>query len=59
MQKLLKTMFVQIFRPGVCQIVLRGDVVGGDLVFLDQLSGVEELQRDVHSTRTERPSPMA
>ena len=56
-QKLLKTMLVQMFRPDVSQIVLRGDLVGGDLVFFDQLADVKKPQRDVFRTRSECPVP--
>lgn len=54
-QKLLKTMLVQTFCPDVCQVGLRGDVVGSDIVFFDQLTDVEGSQRVVFSTRTECP----
>ena len=41
-KKLLKTMLVEMLRPDVGELVLRGDVMDGDLAFTDNLTNVEE-----------------
>ena len=40
-KKLLKTMLVEMLRPDVRELVLRGDVMDGDLAFTDKLTNVE------------------
>ena len=41
-KKLLKTMLVEMIRPDVGELVLRGDVMDGDALFTDTLTNVEE-----------------
>ena len=41
-KKLLKTMLVEMLRLDVGELVLRGDVMAGDLAFTDKLTNVEE-----------------
>ena len=41
--KTLKTMLVEMLRPDVGELVLRGDVIDGDLAFTDKLTNVGEL----------------
>ena len=41
-KKLLKTILVEMLRPDVGELVLRGDVMDGDLSFTDKLMNVEE-----------------
>ena len=50
--QLLKTVLLQVLGPDIRQVVFRGNVVGGDLVFLDQLTDVEEPQSDMFGART-------
>ena len=39
--KLLKTMLVEMLRPDVGELVLRGDVMDGDLALTGKLTNVE------------------
>ena len=39
--KLLKTMLVEMLRPDVGEIVVRGDVLDGNLALSDKLTNVE------------------
>ena len=41
-KKLLKTMLAEMLRPDVGELILRGDVMDGDLAFTDKLADVEE-----------------
>ena len=41
-KKLFKTMLIEMLRPDVGELVLRGDVMDGDLAFTDNLTNVEE-----------------
>ena len=41
-KKLLKTMLVEMLRPNAGELVLRGDVMDGDVAFTDKLTTVEE-----------------
>ena len=50
-KKLLKTMLVEMLRPDVRELVLRGDVMDGDLAFTDKLTNVERPYRNVFRTR--------
>ena len=52
--KLLKTMLVEMLGPDVSLLILRWNLVRSNLVFLHQFTNVEESQRDVLSSRTER-----
>ena len=41
-RKLLKAMFVEVLRPDVGELVLRGDVMDGYLAFTDKLTNIEK-----------------
>ena len=41
-KKLLKTMLVEMLRPDVGELVLRGDVMDGYLAFTDKLTNIEK-----------------
>ena len=41
-KKLLKTMVVEMLRLDVGELVLRGDVMDGDIAFIDKLTNAEE-----------------
>ena len=53
-KKLLKTMLIEMLGPDVIYLILRWNVVRSNLVFLDQVTDVEESQSSVLSSRTER-----
>ena len=41
-KKLLKATLVEVLRPDVGELVLRGNVMDGDLAFTDKLTNLEE-----------------
>ena len=54
--KILLKKFVEMIRPDVGEIVLRGDVLDGNLALSDKLTNVEP-SRDVFRERTVRAVP--